>query len=162
MAADGGVVPWVASTALSGLMRSNLWLYPIAEIVHIVGITVLVGGVALFDLRMLGFGRALPVDQLAQHLLPWSMASLGLVVPAGLLLFSADPAALVSNRLFLLKLALIALAGLNALLFHLGVFRNVAEWNTGARTPGVARMHAVISLALWVAVISCGRLLAYV
>lgn len=160
--ADGGVVPWVASTALSVLMRSNLWLYPIAEIVHIVGITVLVGGVALFDLRVLGFGRALPVDQLARHLLPWSVASLGLVVPAGLLLFSADPAALASNRVFLLKLTLIAAAGLNALLFHLGVFRGVAEWNTGRRAPGLARMHAGVSLALWVAVISCGRLLAYV
>ena len=162
MAADSGVVPWVASSALSELMRSNLWLYPIAEIVHIVGITVLVGGVALFDLRVLGFGRALPVDQLARHLLPWSVASLGLVVPAGLLLFSADPAALVNNRVFLLKLTLIALAGLNALLFHLGTFRNVAGWNTGAGAPGLARLHAVISLALWVAVISCGRLLAYV
>lgn len=162
MPADGGVVPWLASTALSELMRSNLWLYPIAEIVHIVGITVLVGGVALFDLRVLGFGRALPVDQLARHLLPWSVASLGLVVPAGLLLFSADPAALISNRVFLLKLTLILFAGLNALLFHLGVFRSVAEWNTGRPAPGLARMHAAISLALWVAVISCGRLLAYV
>lgn len=162
MAVDGGMVPWVASTALSELMRSNLWLYPIAEIVHIVGIAVLVGGVALFDLRVLGFGRALPVDQLARHLLPWSVASLGLVVPAGLLLFSADPAALISNRVFLLKLTLISVAGLNALLFHLGVFRSVAEWNTGRGAPPLARMHAVASLVLWIAVISCGRLLAYV
>lgn len=160
--ADGGVVPWLASTALSELMRSNLWLYPIVEIVHIVGITVLVGGVALFDLRLLGFGRALPVDQLARHLLPWSLASLGLVVPAGLLLFSADPTALAGNRMFLLKLTLIAAAGLNALLFHLGVFRSVSKWNAGQAVPGLARMHAVISLALWVAVITCGRLLAYV
>lgn len=162
MAADGGLVPWVASTALSGLMRSNLWLYPIAEIVHIVGIAVLVGGVALFDLRVLGFGRALPVDQLARHLLPWPVASLGLVVPAGLMLFSADPAAMAANRVFLLKLSLIAVAGLNALLFHLGVFRSVAQWNTGLVAPALARTHAAVSLFLWIAVISCGRLLAYV
>lgn len=162
MPADGGAAHWLASTALSELMRGNLWLYPIAEIVHITGITVLVGGVTLFDLRVLGFGRALPVDQLGRHLLPWAVASLGLVVPAGLLLFSADPAAMLDNRVFLLKLSLIACAGINALLFHAGVYRTVAGWNTGAAAPALARMHALASILLWIAIICCGRLLAYV
>lgn len=153
---------WLVSTPVSALMRSSLWLYPIVEIFHILGFVVLVGGVSLFDLRVLGFARALPVDTLGRHLLPWSVASLGLVVPAGLLMLSAEPQGLLGNRVFQLKLLLIAMAGVNALLFHVGVYRTVASWNTGATAPPVARFQAVLSLLLWIAIISCGRLLAYV
>ncbi|HEU4852565.1 MAG TPA: DUF6644 family protein [Telluria sp.] len=153
---------WLASTPVSAHMRSNLWLYPVVEIFHILGFAVLVGGVSLFDLRVLGFARALPVDTLGRHLLPWSVASLGLVVPAGLLMLSADPHGLLGNPVFQLKLSLIALAGVNALIFHAGVYRGVAAWNIGATAPPAARLQAIVSLLLWVAIISCGRLLAYV
>ena len=153
---------WLKLSALSQLMRSDPWLYPSVEIVHIFGFAVLVGGVTLFDLRVLGFARAIPVQQLGQHLLPWSLASLALVVPAGLMMFSADPQSLVNNRVFLLKLALIVTAGINALLFHVGVYRTVVKWNMGAAAPPLARAQALLSILLWVAIVSCGRLLAYV
>ena len=153
---------WVASTPVSTLMRSNLWLYPIVEIFHILGFVVLVGGVSLFDVRVLGFAGTLPVDTLGRHLLPWSVASLGLVVPAGLLMLSADPHSLLANQVFQLKLSLIGLAGVNALLFHIGIYRTVASWNVGVTAPPAARLQAIVSLLLWVAIISCGRLLAYV
>lgn len=153
---------WVASTPLAGLMRSHLWMYPIVEIVHILGFIILVGGVTLFDLRVLGMARALPVREFGHHVLPWSVASLGLVVPAGLLLFSADPHSLANNPAFQLKLALIACAGVNALLFHVGPYRSLASWNLGAAAPVRARVQALLSILLWVAIVSCGRLLAYV
>lgn len=153
---------WVAATPLSLAMRGNLWLYPIVEIVHIAGFVVLVGAVALFDLRVLGCSRALPVRALGRHLLPWSVASLALVVPAGLMLFSAQPQELLDNRVFLLKLALIGTAGVNAALFHVGVYRSVADWDVRRTAPVAARLQALLSLALWLAVICCGRLLAYV
>ena len=140
-------------------MRDGVWLYPVVEIVHIVGFTVLVGAVAMFDLRLLGFGRALPVQVLARHLLPWSWAALLLIVPSGLLMFGAQPE-LLDNQVFLLKLALIGAAGGNALAFHTGPWRTVAHWP--ARLPARARWHAALSLLLWIAVIACGRLLAYV
>jgi hypothetical protein len=139
-------------------------LYPLVEIVHIVGFTVLVGAVAMFDLRLLGVGRtrpakALPVQALARHLLPWTWAALLLIVPSGVLLFATQPE-LLDNRAFLLKLALIGAAGCNALAFHVGPWRAAAGWPVKA--PLRARLHAALSLLLWVAVIACGRLLAYV
>ena len=140
-------------------MRDGAWLYPIVETVHIVGFSVLVGAVAMFDLRLLGFGRSLPVQALARHLLPWSWCALLLIVPSGLLMFSTHPE-LLDNRAFLLKLALIAAAGVNALVFHLGPWRAASRWP--AFPPPWARLHATLSLLLWVAVIACGRLLAYV
>jgi hypothetical protein len=148
-----------ASLPLAQAMREHAWLYPIVETLHIIGFTVLVGAVAMFDLRVLGFGRQLPVKALGRHLLPWSAGSMLLVLPTGLLLFVADPLALLANRIFLLKLALIAVAGLNALAFHAGPWRRAEAWPE--RTPGRAILHALLSLGLWIAVIACGRLLAY-
>lgn len=161
MESAGAMLTWLDTTQLAGAMRGSIWMYPIVEIVHIVGIVLLVGSVAMFDLRVLGFARFLPVRALGRHLLPWSVASLGLVVPAGLMMFSAHPHDLVGNQVFVLKLLLIGVAGLNALLFHAGVYRSVAAWDAGKPAPAMARAHALASLAIWIAVICCGRLLAY-
>ena len=119
------VLGWLESTPLALAMRSSLWLYPSVEIFHIVGFTLLVGTVAMFDMRLLGWSRFLPVTGLARHLLPWSVASLLLIVPAGLLMFSAHPHEFLDNRVFLLKLMLIGAAGLNAVVFHFGAYRSV-------------------------------------
>jgi len=140
-------------------MRDDPWLYPLVEIVHIVGFSVLVGAVAMFDLRLLGFGRSLPVQALARHLLPWAWLALLLIVPSGLLMFITQPE-LLDNAVFLLKLALIAAAGLNALVFHRGPWRGSAGWQAGV--PAWAQLHGALSLLLWTGVIVCGRLLAYV
>lgn len=159
--AAGTPLDWLAGSALSVAMRSSAWLYPIVEIVHIAGFSVLVGSVVLFDLRLLGCAPALPVAALGRHLLRWALASLLLVVPSGLLLFSAHPVELARNPAFLLKLVLLAGAGLNALLFHLLPYRTVAEWDRAAGAPPQARAQASFSILLWLGVISCGRLLAY-
>ncbi len=152
---------WLGATLPAQAMRSSPWLYPIVEIVHIVGFVVLVGAAAMFDLRVLGFAKQLPVQALGAHVLRWSVASLLLIVPAGLLLFAAHPQELAASTVFQLKLVLIGAAGLNALLFHFGVYRTVSRWNEQVAAPASARVQAALSLALWLAVISCGRLLAY-
>jgi hypothetical protein len=156
-----GFLGWLEATPLSLAMRSSLWLYPIVEIFHIVGFATLVGSVAMFDLRVLGFSKFLPVQALGRHLLRWSVASLVLIVPAGLMMFSAHPQDFINNSIFLIKLTLIVAAGMNALLFHFGVYRSIDKWNVGANVPVLARAQATLSLAIWIAVISCGRLLAY-
>jgi hypothetical protein len=161
MVPSSGVFGALAATPLSSAMREGAWLYPIVEIVHIAGFSVLVGSVVLFDLRVLGFARSLPVAALGRHLLRWALASLVLVVPAGLLLFSAHPVELAKNPVFLLKLSLIVLAGLNALAFHLLPYRSVAGWDREQAAPPLARAGAALSILLWIGVISCGRLLAY-
>jgi hypothetical protein len=157
-----GWLGWLGSSALSHWMRGNLWAYPMVEVVHIFGFTLLVGTVVAFDLRLLGASRnSLAVQPLARHLLPWSVAALLLIVPAGVMMFSAHPHDFYENNVFRLKLALIAAAGLNALVFHLGVYRRVAQWDQGRPAPALAKVHAVVSMLIWLAVICCGRLLAY-
>lgn len=162
MEAGPGLLAWLNATALAEAMRSSLWMYPIVEIVHIVGFSILVGSVAMFDLRVLGFARRVPVMVLGRFLLPWSLASLLLIVPAGLMMFSAHPHDMMANKVFQLKLVLIGLAGVNAAAFHAGAYRSAPGWDTQGAAPPLARGHALASLALWIAIISCGRLLAYV
>ena len=142
-------------------MREWLWLYPAVEIIHILGFVLLAGSVAMFDLRVLGLSRGIPVPALARHLLPWTLGSLALVVPSGLLMFAAHASDLITNVAFIVKMALLVLAGCNALAFHLGPYRGVSQWSTGVAAPGAARMSAAASLAIWACVIGCGRLLAY-
>lgn len=142
-------------------MRQWLWLYPSVETVHIVGIAVLVGSIAILDLRLLGFSRSLPVRRLAAHVLPWSIGSFALILPSGLALFVAHAGDLIANPVFALKVCLILAAGTNAAVLHAGIFRSAGQWDVDVMPPFAARAAAAASLLLWIAVIACGRLLAY-
>jgi hypothetical protein len=151
---------WLESSGLGQMMRRSAWMYPIVEIVHIVGFVILVGAVAMFDLRVLGLGRGLPVAALARHLLRWSWVGLALVVPAGLMMFTAHATEFATNPAFLLKLALLTTAAVNVAFFHMVPYRSVGAWDV-AEAPGAARAAAVLSIVIWIAVITCGRLIAY-
>jgi hypothetical protein len=157
-----GLLRAVEQSSLAAAMRGDLWLYPIVEILHICGFIVLVGSVVMFDLRLFGWSRSLSITGLARHLLPWSLGALIVIVPTGLMMFSAHAGDFIDNRAFVTKLTLLLLAGANAAAFHVGVYRSAQSWDRDAAVPAGARMHALASVALWVAIISCGRLIAYV
>jgi hypothetical protein len=152
---------WLETTRLAVAMRQWLWLYPIVEIVHIVGFVVLVGAAVMFDLRLLGLSRGLPVSAMADHLLRWARLALLLVVPSGSLMFVAHATEMAVNPAFRLKLLLIAAALLNAGVFHRWPFRAVGDWETELPAPWPAKLAGGLSLTLWIGVIACGRLLAY-
>ncbi len=147
---------------LAVAMRHDLWLYPIVEIVHIIGFVTLVGGIVVLDLRLLGLSRGLPVRALARHVLPWSIGALLLIVPSGLLMFIAHAGDFVGNTAFIIKMVLLLCAGANAAAFHAGAFRGAASWDAGSDVPVAAKLHALASLLIWAGVLACGRLLAYI
>lgn len=147
--------------AISHAIRSNVYLYPAAEVVHLWGILLVAGAAVLFDLRILGLVSAAPVAVLARQLLPWSLLGLLLVVPAGLLLFAADPFTLLGNAAFRIKFLLLVTLAFNAVAFHLGPARAAIAPNTSG-VPGIAQAQALLSLCLWLAVVACGRFIAYV
>jgi hypothetical protein len=152
---------WLESSGIAVAMREWTWAYPIVEIVHIIGFVVLVGAAFLFDLRLLGVSRGLPVTQLARHLLRWSRVGLFVVVPTGFLMFMTNAAKLAENPVFRIKLILIVLAGINALVFRLWTLNSVEDWNVNEPSPLAAKLSAVFSLVAWSTVISCGRLIAF-
>jgi len=161
----GGPLGALEASGLGQAMRQWLWLYPSVEVVHIVGIGLLFGSIAVLDLRLLGFSRSISVRRLASHVLPWTAGSFLLIIPSGLLMFTAHATEFVQSEVFVLKMLLILAAGMNAALFHTITFRTADVWDTEEMRklapPPSARAAGAISLLLWICVIACGRLLAY-
>ncbi|MDQ7842174.1 MAG: hypothetical protein QN190_13620 [Armatimonadota bacterium] len=152
---------WLEQTGPAVAMRTSIWMYPIVEIIHIVGLVLLVGSAFLFDLRLLGVSRHVPVSDMARHHLPRARLGLGVVVPSGLLMFAAHATAWGMSPVFRLKVVLIAAAIVNTLLFHGRTAKSLARWDRDAPTPPGGKAAAVVSLTLWTAAIAAGRLLAY-
>jgi len=163
--APGGALGALEASGLGQAMRQWLWLYPTVEIVHIVGIGLLFGSIVVFDLRLLGLARDIPVKRLARHVLPWSAGSFVLIVPSGLLMFTAHASEFIESEVFVIKMLLIMAGLLNAGLFHTITFRTADVWDSEEMRklppPPSARLAGGLSLLTWISVIACGRLLAY-
>ena len=163
--APGGALGALEGSGLGVAMRQWLWLYPSVETVHLVGIALLFGSIAVLDLRLLGVGRSISAKALARHVLPWSAGSFLLIIPSGLLMFTAHATEFIDSEMFVLKMGLIMAGGVNAALFHTTVFRSVDVWDSEEMRrlppPPSVRAAGAISLLLWISVIACGRLLAY-
>jgi hypothetical protein len=151
----------VEATGVGLWMRESLWAYPVTETCHIAGLALLFGSIAIVDLRLAGFGRRVPVSALVAYAVPWSLAGFVLAASTGLLMFSAHASEFISQRVFLLKMSLILAAGVNAAILHTGPLRAAREWDVDDRPPRKVRIAALLSLATWLGVIACGRMLAY-
>jgi hypothetical protein len=146
-------------SALGHAMRNSPALYPAVEILHIIGFVVLVGSIVALDLRVLGLGRAIAIQPMAQLLLPLSRAGFLLAISMGFLLFSADASHVLRNPAFQAKALLITAALITIMIAHAGPWRRVALW--GTEVPGSAKIAALASLVLWLGVVCAGRLIAY-
>lgn len=148
------LVAALETSPLGMMARESAWVYPLANIVHLLGLILLVGGIGLLDLRLAGCFRTLPLDPLCRALTPFAILGLLLLAGSGTLLFVADAGALVRSPRFQAKLLLIAIALANVLVFRL-------LWR-GETTPHLLlRVVALLSLLLWLTVAALGRLIAY-
>jgi hypothetical protein len=151
---------WLQQSALAAAIRDSAWLYPVAEILHIVAFVVAVGCLLVLDFRLVGLGRRIAFDQVAGALLPWAIGAFCMTVPTGILLLLPEAASIARNPAFLAKMALMLMAGANAGLFHLGPWRKRENWLVGV-PPLSARLSGGVSILLWTGVIASGRLIAY-
>jgi hypothetical protein len=157
------VCQWVNDSRLGTSIRGSIWVFPIIETVHVLGITLVAGTVAIFDLRLLGLlMKREPVSQIARQILPLTWLGFGVMFISGVLLFCAEAASSYANPAFRLKLLLLALVGLNPLVFHLTIYRSVAQWDEKVVTPWRARLAGFLSLSLWGGIICAGRAIAYI
>ena len=134
-------------------------IYPIANVVHLLGLVMLVGGIGLLDLRLAGLFRGIPTAPLSSALTPIALAGLVLMIPSGATMFAADAAALVHSPTFRWKLSLIALALANAAAFRLLWRRRIKRWDS--EPPALGRLMAAASVLLWLSVAALGRWIAY-
>jgi hypothetical protein len=138
---------------MASWVDSHPAVYPALEVVHVVGIALLVGNLALLEWRVWGGGRELPLAPLARLTLTLALGGFGLAATSGVAMFATQAADLMANRAFLLKMGLLTLAGANAGLFH-------ARQGL-AKVDRTARWQTALSLGLWVGVIICGRWIGY-
>ncbi len=134
-------------------LQSHPWAYPLLEVVHLCGVALLVGNLVLLELRVFGRGAALPVQALARLSLSLAVTGFGLAAASGLLMFATQAAELLANRAFTLKMLLLFVAGGNAAWFH--------GRGSLQRLDHPARLLMASSTLIWVAVIACGRWIAY-
>ena len=156
------ICQWIHQTPLSIAIRESIWVYPILNVLHCVGILLVAGTIVVVDLRLLGFGmRRSPVSSVVGQVLPWTLSGFAFMFVTGSLLAWSEPVRLYRSVFFPWKLLFLALAGLNALLFHHGVYRGVGAWDSAALTPARARLAGVVSILCWICVIAAGRAVGY-
>lgn len=153
------------SATLDRLVVEYSWLWPICELLHFIGLTLLVGVTGLLDLRILGLAKGLPLGPL-HRLMPWAVGGFALCLASGAVFVCGDPfnepIVLLRNLSFQLKMLLVAVAGLNIGVFYLGgVYRKIAAMGPGADAPAPAKLIAAVSLACWIGVIYFGRMIPW-
>jgi hypothetical protein len=153
---------WLSETRIgSGLLQSTL-AFPILEGLHLIGISLSVGVLCWFDLRLLGLVfRDQPVSKVWKQTMPVAVAGFALVFVTGALLFTAEAVTAYDSMHFWIKVGLIVLAGVNAAYFEFKVYPGIAAWDNDAVPPRKARMAGLLSLVFWTAVITTGRTMAY-
>jgi hypothetical protein len=149
----------LANPQVEVLMEMN-WAWPIAESIHFVGLTLLFGSIAAWDLRLLGFARQAPIEAF-HRLVPFAVLGFVINATSGAFFLMADPDQYVYNPAFHLKMFCVLLAGVNAVLFYLAMFRRVKGLGPGAPEPALARLSGAVSLVLWITVIVCGRMITF-
>ncbi|MGA3295566.1 MAG: DUF6644 family protein [Candidatus Acidiferrales bacterium] len=154
---------WLHDTRFSTVMRESIWAEPIVETIHVLTLTLFLGFAVLLDLRLLGVClRHRRVSEVLRQLNPCLFVGFAVMIVSGLLLFSGDPPSFYSTIFFRAKMIFLVLAGLNVLIFNATIGRKVAEWDLAPKTPGGAKMAAIVSIVLWVAIVAAGRAIAYV
>ena len=155
---------WLVSTFASvkpiGRMMHTAWGWPIAESLHFIGLSLLIGTVGLFDLRLLGVARRIPIAAM-HRLIPWGLVGFGINALTGVCFLLAEPDQYVYNPSFHFKALFIVAAGMNALTFYLTSYRRVTADGAPDDAPLAAKVSAAVSLSLWIGVIVAGRLLTF-
>ncbi len=150
---------WASQTPLAGYMN-GWWEWPIAESFHFLGLSLLIGTVGMFDLRLIGVGRQIPFAAL-HRLIPWGVAGYCINILTGFCFLTAAADQYMYNPSFQLKLLSMAVAGVNVLLFYTTMFRRVVALGPGEQAPLGARIVGGVSLTCWLCVIVFGRLLTF-
>jgi hypothetical protein len=152
---------FIRSTALHKFVQVHEpYLWPLCETLHYLGLSMLLGTVGLFDLRVLGFAKGVPIATI-HRLIPWGIGGYVVNILTGILFFVGHPDQYFYNDAFRLKVAFMALAGVNVLVFYTSSFREVQALGPGANAPLRAKIITGVSLGSWVAVLICGRLLTF-
>ncbi len=149
-------------SALGQYIAASSWAFPTFETVHVIAIVTVLGSVAVMDLRLLGLAsKETAVTQVSDETLGWTWGAFVLAVITGSLLFISKATTYIVNPFFLSKMVLIALAGVNMLVFHFVTWRNVKQWDNAPLIPTPVKVAGGLSIGLWVVIVFVARAIGF-
>jgi hypothetical protein len=156
------LITLLENSSIAEAIREGDWLFPFIESVHVIAICATIGSIFIIDLRLLNMAsRDRPLINLARSVLPLTWIAFVIAATTGFLLFISNATRYLANGYFDTKLALMAMAGANMLVFHFLGGRDLAKWVADAPPPGAGRIAGALSIVLWVAVVICGRMIGF-
>jgi uncharacterized protein DUF6644 len=152
----------VEHSNLATTIRNSLYLFPLIESFHVIGLSMVFGTIAIVDLRLLGIASTRrPFTRIASDVLKWTWAAFALTATTGLLMFTTNAGVYYHNFFFRSKMALLALAGINMLVFELTAGRSVERWDKNKSAPLAGKTVAALSLLFWITIIFFGRWIGF-
>jgi hypothetical protein len=153
-------VEWLRATPLSHAIVFSIWIWPACETIHFIGLTLVIGIVGFFDLRLIGFFRRISVAA-ARDLMPIAIVGFLLNLTTGLVFLIGHPEQYAHNVAWWWKVGFLALAGVNAAIFEVAIGPRAVGLADGRDTPLGAKLVGAVSLVSWFGVLYCGRMLPY-
>jgi hypothetical protein len=135
-------------------LKTNPFAYPVLEVVHIMGFALVFGSIVIVDLRILGRLATIDAIELTKRVLPWTLSGFAVALLTGFIMFASRVSDFIANPAFIVKMCLLFAAGTNAAILHARGTLDVAS--------RLSKLQAALSIAIWLAVISAGRWIAYV
>src|SRR5262245_22169983 len=152
----------VEGSTVATTIRNSLYLFPLIESFHVIGLSMVFGTIAIIDLRLLGVASTRrPFTRVISDILKWTWVAFGLTVTTGLLMFITNADVYYHNLFFRSKMALLALAGINMVVFELTAGRSVHRWDKDQSAPLAGKTVAAVSLLLWITIIFMGRWIGF-
>ena len=152
---------WLKGTSISEAIRVSSWLWPVCEILHFFGLSLLIGIAGFFDLRLLGFMKRVPISA-AWTLMPWAKAGFALAALTGVTFFVGAPEQYINNPAFYIKIFFLIVANFNAVYFEAIYRRQIETRQLDAARPISVKVIAVVSIVSWLFVIYWGRMLPFI
>jgi hypothetical protein len=153
---------WLQNTPFATGIRQSDLLFPLIEGSHILALSLSVGLVLIFDLRLLRLAfRGEPAGVIMEQFVRWSLPGFGIMFATGVLLFIAQAEKAYSNTFFRLKLVMLVVAGVNAAVYQVKFYPRMAEWEKNGLIPWGAQFSAAVSIVIWALIIALGRTMAY-
>jgi len=152
---------WLSETSLHSAMVNYSWMFPMMETLHFLGLTVLFGSLLLVDLRVMGLVKFVNMNEAMKYYIPLAIGAFTVNLISGISFLCADPYSYFPNLGFQWKMGMIVVAGINAIWFWIGEHKELQQLADGQDAPFRAKVIALISIVVWLAVIILGRMIPY-
>jgi hypothetical protein len=156
------IFTWIDETTLSIFLRESSWAFAALESLHVIALALVVGTIAIVDLRLLGLASTKrPVSELCREVLPWTWLAFGFAVLGGLGMFISQPLTYFVNTAFRIKLLFLVFAAVNMAVFHLFTYPGIADWDRKEQVPLRAKLAGGVSLLCWLTIVFLGRQIGF-